>query len=163
VGEGQRIHHLALQGAYQVYLTLDATDDLEDALAEKLKRGRAVFTRFTEDVWRAMDRISIVPHLARVHHGEVRVTALTGFPYRFWYVLDTAARQAILIALVAVAHPGPDRDWVPRPSKKIWWSHMPYLPPLLPEPYSEDSPQAPSWQEQDDQWWQTRIGPRHSS
>ncbi|MCL2471094.1 MAG: hypothetical protein FWF25_05050 [Propionibacteriaceae bacterium] len=141
-------------------MTLEATDDLETGLAENLKRGSNFLTRFTEDVWRAIERISVLPHLARVHHGQVRVTALTGCPYRIWYILDNETRQAILIALVAVTHPGPDVEWTPQPRRTIWWSHMPYLPPLLPEPYEDDTPQSPPWQEEDDQWWQTRMGPR---
>jgi len=158
MGDGQRIHHLAPETPYRIHMTLEATDDLEEALAVQSEQKRAGLERFIWNFRRSMVRISTMPHLGRIHHGQLRVTLCGKYPYRIWYVLDDTVNIAILLGIVAVTHPSPENGRPPGPWKKIWWKHMPYLPPRLPDPYPSDSWAAdPSWQEEDDQWWVSRM------
>ena len=155
---GQPIHLLAPEVPYRIQITLEAADDLDTALEA---HGPDQVEKFTTDLERAMERIAVLPHLGRVHHDRLRVTALANCPYRLWYILDETTRTALLVGVIAVTHSSPPRGLIPGPWKKKWWLHQPRLPALLPDPYPEDSWAAnPDWKEEDDQWWLSRIQPR---
>jgi|GEM_PF-2116703 len=161
VGDRQRIHHLAPDDPYAIHLTLEAADDLDLAIAELITGGKPHLTRFLDSLHRAMERIATLPHLARFHHSNLRVTVLARHPYRIWYVIDEQTRTAILLGIIAVTHPTPQNGDPPGPWRKIWWRHLPYLPPRLPNPYPADAWAAdPTWSEEEEPWWVPRMQPR---
>ena len=153
-----RLHQLAPDAAYQVRLTLDAADDLEAALACHRASSPGHLQRFTAEFQAALERITVLPHLARRHHGRLRVTALPRSSYRLWFVLDEADRSATLIGIVAVNYPWPNAANTRRPVISPWWYDMPRLPARLPDPYPLSGwAYDPNWREQDTGWWQTRL------
>jgi len=165
LGNDQGLHRRASGAAYQIRLTLDAADDLDEALAAHHARSREHLECFTSELDAAINRISVLPHLARFHHGELRVTVLPRCSYRLWYTLDESTRTAILLGLFAITRPRPNNDeslrrWIRR-WIRTWWRDMPYLPPLLPDPYPLEGPSFdPTWQEEDTGWWVPRMSSR---
>jgi plasmid stabilization system protein ParE len=156
LGDGPRLHHLAPQTPYRVRLTLEATDDLEQALAARTPTDPARRI-FIADWQAALERIAVLPHLARRHHGRLQITALPNSAYRLWYVLDEPARTVIIVGVITVVRPVPACDPMP-PLRRAWWQDMPHLDPRLPDPYPlDDATFNPSWLEEDTGWWKPRM------
>ncbi|MDR0283544.1 MAG: type II toxin-antitoxin system RelE/ParE family toxin, partial [Propionibacteriaceae bacterium] len=158
MGNGPQLCLHAPGPPYSVQLTLEATDDLEAALAVQRSQGAEALARFTADLLRAVERIAVLPELSRLHHGALRVTVLAGCPYRLWYYVDDAARAAILVGIVAVAHARPAPY---EPGPRVIRSRQPYLAPTLPDPYPTAGWASDAWVEEDDQWWVSRM-PGHA-
>jgi len=110
LANGEGIHHLLPDIPYELRLSLEAAEDLEAALATHLERGKARTDQFTQDMDRAIERISRVPQLGRFHSGELRVTALTQSSCHVWYVVDEDTRTVILLGIIPVTRPDPGDD-----------------------------------------------------
>lgn len=177
MGVGDRLHHLQPVIPYQIQLTLEAGEDLEQALQLYEDDHTADPSGFLTHLTRTVHRIALFPHLARIYplqpsravparcdiafQEDVRTTVVAGVPCRIWYLVDEATSTVILLAMVLITHPGPPLTraapvWKRKP--------MPYLPPVLPDPYCGDSTQeTPDWDETQDRWWEERMEALKSS